>query len=501
MTDRRDFVKGSLALGFAAVMTGRAGARPSSSPFPIPHSPNLRVGILADTHIRLHPAAVAWTKKFEAALRRFDAEKVDAVLVAGDLTDFGLAPELKAFADIWYKVFPDDRRSDGAHVEKLFIYGDHDTQEIYKRLKPGLNGYPFSAEEIAKMAIINNDRAALWRECFREDWSPVVKKTVKGCDFVLVHHAWGEPDNKWGSRAPAMKPFYENYRPDSSRPFFHVQHRVCRNTVYWPEPAPATFDDGSSTEILSRFSNCFAFCGHGHKFFNNERTMWQGAFTCCEIPGLSYVSVFAGRENCAFSDAQKKAAEAAGRVPQMKAVPGGGAGWSEAQGMIMDVLGDKIVLHRIDFETPAPELFGPDWVVPLPLGKEKPFDFAVMEARLDVPQFPKGAKVEIKNTTGKNRKGEETEQFVVSFPTALASAAGPRAFDYEVAVAGKDGTKVVKRVYSPKYWRAESAEPKTSECVFAKSELPKGKIRFAVRPANSFGKAGKAIGCEWRAKM
>ena len=87
---------------------------------------------------------------------------------------------------------------------------------------------------------------------------------------------------------------------------------------------------------------------------------------------------------------------------------------------------------------------------------------------------------------------------MLSFPTVLASAAGPRAFDYEVVAAGEDGTKVAKRVYSPKYWRAESAEPETSECVFAKAELPKGKVRLAVRPANSFGKAGRAIGCAWQ---
>ena len=498
MTDRRCFVKGTLA--FAGSVTTAWGHSPvPHSPFPVPHSSNLRVGILADTHIRLHPAAVTWTKKFENALRRFDAEKVDAVLIAGDLTDFGLVPELKVFADIWHKVFPDDNRSDGVHVEKLFIYGDHDTQEIYKRLKPGCTGYPFSTDEIAKMAIVNNDRAAVWKECFHEDWSPVMKKTVKGYDFVLVHHAWGEPDNKWGSCAPAMKPFYEGYRPDPSRPFFHVQPRVCKDTAY--VPGHANRDDGKSTTMLSRFPNGFAFCGHSHKFFNSDRSLWQGNFTCLALPALSYVSVLPGRENSYFSDEQKKAAEAAGRIPQMKAVPGGGAGWSEAQGMIMDVLDDSLVLHRVDFETPAPELFGPDWVVPLPLGKEKPFEFATMEARLGVPQFQDGAKVEAVESAGKNRKGGETEQVTVSFPTVLASAAGPRAFDYEVAAEGASGKKIVKRVYSPKYWRAESAEPPTSECVFAKSELPEGTVRISVRPANSFGKAGKVIGCEWNVKM
>ena len=449
-------------------------------------APNLRLGILADTHIRLHPAAVAWARKFESALRRFDAENVDAVLVAGDLTDFGLVPELKVFADIWYKVFPDDRRSDGAHVEKLFIYGDHDTQEIYKRLKPGLNGYPFSAEEIAKMAIVNNDRAALWKEMFHEDWAPVVKKTVNGYDFVLVHHAWGEPDNKWGSRAPAMKPFYDGYRPDPSRPFFHVQHRVCKGTSYMT--GRANTDDGFSTEILSRFGNCFAFCGHAHKAFISDKVLWQGAYSCLALPSLAYATIPAvGHENGYLNEEQK----GAGYVPQMTSFDG--LALTTQQGMTADIYDDRIVLHRIDFESPEPGFWGPDWVVPLPLGREKPFDFAAREKMLPVPQFPDGAKMTISSGTWKNRGNEDVEQVTVSFPAVLASNAGVRAFDYEVTAFNAKKEKLVKRVLSPRFWRAECAEPKEAKCVFAKAELPKDTVRFAARPANCFGRHGKPI--------
>ena len=448
--------------------------------------PDLRVGLLADTHLRLPPSTFG-TQKLEAAFRRFDAEKVDAVLVAGDLTDFGLIPELRIFADTWYKVFPDDRRSDGTHVEKLFIYGDHDTgRYIHERINETLKGYPHDKEEINKLVIPFGDRGQIWKDFFHEDWAPVMKKTVKGYDFVLVHHAQGEPDNLWGSRAPALKPFYDAYTPDQSRPFFHVQHRVCSKTAY--VPGHANCDDGESTRVLSRFPNCFAFCGHAHTFFNNDRSLWQGAYTLLEIPSLSYICVFTGRENAGSTKAQREA----GYVPQMDTFPF----WLSRQGMIADIYGDRIVLSRIDLEAPPGSVFGPDWTVPLPLGKEKPFEFSALEARVPVPQFPPDAKLQVKSGKGKNRKKEKVDQVTVTFPTILASSTGPRVFDYEVTATGDGGEKVVKRVYSEKFWRAECVEPKLSKCVFACSELPKGEVVFSARPANSFGKAGKAIECK-----
>lgn len=47
--------------------------------------PNLRVGILSDIHV----TSDADASFFEKALRYFDARKVDAVLVTGDLFTWG----------------------------------------------------------------------------------------------------------------------------------------------------------------------------------------------------------------------------------------------------------------------------------------------------------------------------------------------------------------------------------------------------------------------------
>ena len=61
--------------------------------------------------------------------RKAEAEgeiPVGAVVVAGDLSDWGLKSGLKYVAEAWHSVFPDDRAPDGRKVEKLFCTGNHD---------------------------------------------------------------------------------------------------------------------------------------------------------------------------------------------------------------------------------------------------------------------------------------------------------------------------------------------------------------------------------------
>ena len=84
--------------------------------------PKLRFGVVSDVHI----TSLASTDYWEKTLRWFDAAKVDAVMVAGDIADWGLVEQLQNFATAWYKVFPNDKGADGRHVEKVFVCGNHD---------------------------------------------------------------------------------------------------------------------------------------------------------------------------------------------------------------------------------------------------------------------------------------------------------------------------------------------------------------------------------------
>ena len=137
-----------------------------------------RIGLLADIHIGDDND----NSDLKRALRIFDAKKADAVIAAGDLTDFGLLSELKEVAAAWDEVFPGSRRSDGEPVVRLFHYGDHDTALNFKVRQREVVDKGRWADYIPHIGP-----ARAWELAFGEKFEPVVRRTVKGCEFTLVH--------------------------------------------------------------------------------------------------------------------------------------------------------------------------------------------------------------------------------------------------------------------------------------------------------------------------
>ena len=168
---RRNFLRASFAFG----VVGPALAQDTSAP-------NLRVGILSDIHV----TALGNADWFEKALRHFDERKVDAVLITGDLTTWNKLPEFEAVATTWFKVFPGDRRSDGAPVVRLFITGNHDVDGF------SYAGAKFKTLDEARPVSFFFHRDEFWQRLFHEPYAPIGIKTVKGYSFIL---------RNWYSRA------------------------------------------------------------------------------------------------------------------------------------------------------------------------------------------------------------------------------------------------------------------------------------------------------------
>ena len=450
-------------------------------------APEAVFGVLADVHLTREPARL---EMFERTLRALDARKVDGVVVAGDLVQNGTVPELMAFGDVWRKVFPGNRRSDGAPVEKLFVYGDHETENMHCPVYTNAWArVPGKMEEMRRLDIYSNDRALQWRRAFDEDYAPIRLKRVKGFDFVLAQFVIrDEPGLRWGepSFIPGLEAFFATNAFDRAKPFFYVQHKLPKGTV--GGPAIGGQDDGRTTAILSRHPNAVAFCGHKHRTCRDERSLWQGVFTAVEVPALVSCYTPAGHENGFCS------CDGADPVPplQMPAL----APWADGhQGLVMSVYADRIVFERREFH--YGEAVAEPWVVPWP--NDGSASYERRKARAGVPQFPADAAVSVRSLRGKDRRGRPTDQLEVAFPAARAVAGTPRPFDYEVrAVLTKgDVTRIAasKRVFSPKYYLADGRDTNAVTCVFAKAEIPSNRdaLVFEVYPLNGFGAAGRPI--------
>ena len=463
---------------------------PSDVP-PISEAPRLRLGALADLHVKGDAVLAKGrfrnsTEPFRKALRFFDRMQVDAVVCCGDLATSGLLPELERVGAAWDDVFPGNRRSDGGHVEKLFIYGDHDTGGYSWRESRGL----MPDDELKCLTIPAVGPAAAWEKCFHEKWEPVMVKEVKGFRFVLAHHPVHSKESEWGNRIPGLEDVLSRMRRELSgeRPLFYLQHRLLKNTVggadAWGQ------DDGSARAALSALGNCIAFMGHGHLACTDERCVWQDGFTALEVPSLRYVCTLPGCENSTFIPGRKEAVEVAKATIAMPPF----AERDGRQGLLVDVFDERIVVRRLDFAYSDGERVAPDWEVPLAAEIRK-YRYAARTSSEIAPQFPKGASVAVRRVSAKTRAGTVVDALEVSFPPAHSTPSTPRANRYEVCAESASEKVVCMEVYSRKFHLAECFDGGAVKCVFPVTRLGRNpdEVKFTVRPIGAFGAKGKPI--------
>ena len=456
--------------------------------------PLARFGVIADTHIQL--ADPHHSDILCKAFKYFDARKADGVVVCGDLTQNGTIEELQEFARIWYSVFPGDRRSDGEHIEKLFVYGDHDTEpsfypDVLKYRHEHGERCPDWLESRGDIAL--NDRAAQWKAAFHEDFAPIMRKRVKGFDFVLAHLVNLDEDGMRYAdplHIPGLEEFFAANEFDRDRPFFYVQHKIPRGTVGGPTQTGQ--DSGRTSAILSRYPNAISLNGHKHRMANEELSLWQGAFTAIQSPSLFRILTAAGRENGLCSCDSDKT-DPPPQMQRLDTLPDG------SHALLMSIWPDRIVVDRVDIFHDG-EPVAPPWTIRWPNDGSASFEARGQGA--PVPRFADDAKVTAKLIDGQDRAGNALRQIEVRFPPAQSTADSPRAYDYEVQAVLRKAlvTRIVstKRVYSQKCYWPERYDTGDVVCLFGRFEIPNDhdSVTFVVRPLNAWGAAGPAIESE-----
>ncbi len=463
--NRREFLQKSSLLAGVAYLDAPAFAQAIKKI----GKPYLTIGILSDIHLREIDSA----DTFRHTLEYFREQKVDGVIIAGDLADWGLEPQLQVVADTWFSVFPKDKRPDGQHVEKLFIYGNHDVQ-----------GYTWGIvdPETSKAQGIGLRPAEVWKKCFREKYEPIWLKTVKGYHFIGAH--WHD------NNIPGLEEFVQKHHKklSSEKPFFYIQHPHLRNTCNGPWAWGQ--DDGKTTALFSKYPNAIAFSGHSHSPLNDDRNFWQDSFTSIGTASLYYLYPMPARENTYQADSSLKPIY---QMPRIECKDG-------RQGMVMRVYDQCITFERKEFV--YDKTLDDSWIMPWPISSSKPLTYENRALEAKVPQFGPDAKATVTQGMGKDRNGTEQQQVTVHFPNVLKKDCGVRAYDFEVQVEYKwldiINVTCTKRVFSPHFYLAESQDEGEVTCVFSESELPKGhSYRFVIRPCECYGKKGNPIYTDW----
>ena len=445
--------------------------------------PRLVFGLISDIHIRprcemerLMPGKKAVdtieTDLFEKALAYYDDRGVDAVVIAGDLADWGMIGQFKVVLAAWERTFPGGRsRRDGRKVERLIVFGNHDFEDWRsKPCKAWFNGNLPPNEEIFFHGLEAN-----YERFFGEKYEPIWRKEVKGYTFIGAH--WGG----WKGIA-AVEPYFAAIGDSlkGERPFFFIQHPQPRNTCLgdWCWGA----DYGQATRALSQYPNAVALSGHSHRSLVNERNVWQGAFTSIGTGTLSLLGVDPGRENAGHLVANHRSV--------MKGTIGftPGVGIHTSHGQLVSVYDGFIEIERREFV--RGESVGANWVVPVPAGKDAPFRYESREKAERAPApFPDGARVCVA------RQGDRVR---LTFPSARVVAGAAPVEDYEIEAAYTEGevkrTLFTRYVYGPEALRRPTGKCETVVAEFASALFPPGgEVTFRVRAHAAFGHFNEAI--------
>ena len=474
---RRGFFGGAAALMATAAARSYAASVGAGKP-------NLTFGVLSDIHIS--PAAYMAkyllgdkkafrpreTDLFERALAYFDERGADAVVLAGDLADWGLVGQMKAVADCWWQRFPNGRsRRDGRPVELLAVTGNHDV--AFRAWTVGKN-YATPAMGAAKIPdedMFRKDVPRHWQELFHEPYAPIWQKTVKGYTFIGAN--W---DSDRG--IDAVEPYLAEHGPalKGTKPFFFIQHPHPKDTCFGPKVSG--HDSGQATRALSPYPNAVALSGHAHRPLTDEQNVWQGDFTSIGTGTLDSLTLERGREN-----GPRKGSE--NRRQAMPALRGRVVNQDltfAAHGLFISVYDGFLEVERREFVEGRP--LGDNWIIPVPAGEKAPFRFDVRAAQESAPgPFPDGAQVTVAETADEVR---------LEFPPARNVDGAARAMEYEVeaTVEEADVRRLVFRryVHSPGVFKVATLERGPIVAVFRKSLFPReGLVSFAVRARSTFG--------------
>ncbi|MBR4171372.1 MAG: metallophosphoesterase, partial [Kiritimatiellae bacterium] len=429
---RRTFF-GQAAMASAAAMSGYAITSSTDD------KPRLKVGVISDIHLLLQKDGMHSDVYYEKSLRSFDAMKADAVLLCGDIADCGLVAELEYAAEIWYRVFPGDRRSDGGRIQQLFHLGDHDFGGFAHK-------YPWAKKcskdpDAVNHALVNEDISEIWQRLFHEQWAPIQVKMVKGYTFVLAHH----PRNmEKGVEIPGLSDALAAAHPDPDKPFFFSMHRPVYPTL--PEWDENKLEDDPNHKVLKNYPNVLAFFGHSHRSSVDELNLWQREYTAIHVPSTSYCGTRSRREN-SFSVGNKPNKDRPQQMQRLDCT-------SSNHALFLTVYSSRIVISRLDVRHDATT--GTDWVIPLPT-PDGSCSAQTRKSHSLTPVFPSGAAAKVTVGRGKDRAQKVRDEVVISFPPAHTNEGHPRAFDYEVVAQAKN-FRLVRRVFSTHAYWTESKD-------------------------------------------
>lgn len=261
---------------------------------------------------------------------------LDAVMIAGDMTNNGYESEMVAF-----KKGVDEFIKEG--TKPLLITGNHeffhqDGQEIIDR------------------------------------WERIMEQKINTHEVINGYHFIGVSLHGYSNYQPSLAWLEEELekaaQDDPTKPIFVQQHYHLTDTVYGSD----LWGTDVMTDILKKYPQVIDFSGHSHYPINDPRSIWQGDFTALGCGTLAYFELEPGMVY--------------GSIPPNAS--------NAAQYYIIEVHEDNAVTIKL-YDLITDSFFDAEYYISNPSDKSS---FKYTDARKnnnEAPKFEEGAEVVVSN--------------------------------------------------------------------------------------------------------
>ena len=228
-------------------------------------TPVLRFMVCSDTHVhgaddtlRLNRIAKALDFCYGEAEKDSSHSTLDAMMVAGDVTNDGYDEQFNAFAG----------------VIQSSLKEETDLLAIVAKNHDGYQGKSCRG----KISAITGDDADFHVVIGGYHFIGISTSKLEGLRFDLSQKIW------------LKKQLDEAVKDDPTKPIFVMHHEHIRGTVY----GSSSFEGWGTNNfnaILKQYPQVVDFSGHSHYPINDPRSIWQGAFTAIGTGSISYMEV------------------------------------------------------------------------------------------------------------------------------------------------------------------------------------------------------------------
>ena len=286
-----------------------------------------KIGIISDFQLALDleeknvESFKHYSHNLYLTLNYFKENKVDILIIAGDITNNGLYINLLYFKKIFYSVF-----NNFSKPQVISLMGNHDfndinfsNMEIQKRFCKVINSYPNSHY------IINGYHFIFWSQ----NNYLINEKAFDNYTWIKNNIEIAQQNLK---------------RKDD--PIFVITHIPPKKTVYGSE---TIWGHTGMYDFLKNYHQVICISGHSHYSLRNIKSIWQGDFTVVNTQSISYVDL----DNY-FINAKDVRHESGKNFDSM--------------GLIAHLTDKNIIFERVEFS--SGEIMEEKWKIDFPINVE-----------------------------------------------------------------------------------------------------------------------------------